>query len=68
MKGILQLFTDAKDRPEIKYVLGTLGFIASFVYLFVTKDIGGFSAAAGVSVGLFVTGAVGDSVVDKSGK
>jgi len=58
------MFTDALGRLEIKNVLGVIGFVGSFVYLFISHDGTGFGVAIGASIGLFVTTSVADSHLD----
>lgn len=61
---ILELLTDAKNRPEIKAVLGLLAIAVSFVWLFLKSDVPGFLAIFGSGAVLLGIQAVADAKID----
>ena len=72
----LDLLTDAKNRPEIKAILGLLSILTAFVlsitWLFVKSDIAGclalFGGFFGAGATLLGIQAVADAAIDKAAK
>jgi len=73
MNQIIGWFTDAKNRPEIKAVLGVISILTAFVlsitWLFVKSDVNGslalFGAFFGAGVSLLGIQAIADSKIDR---
>jgi hypothetical protein len=73
MNQIIGWFTDAKNRPEIKAVLGVISivtaFVLSIIWLFVKSDVQGalaiFGAFFGAGVSLLGIQAIADSRIDR---
>jgi hypothetical protein len=65
MKGFFGLFTDSKDRPEIKAVTGVVFIIAALVWLFWKGDVAGALAVAGFGTGLLFAKTIEDAKLDK---
>lgn len=61
----VQIFTDAKGRPEVKMILGIPMFIAAIVYGIVARDWIGFATLMGSSLALMGLTAAGDAAIDK---
>lgn len=68
MRDILvQIFTDAKGRPEVKMILGVPLFLAAVVHLIATRDLAVFGALMGTALTLMGITAAGDAAIDKAG-
>jgi len=76
---IKEIFTDSKGRPEIKNILGipatliglVIGSIAGIKSLIVADfnyDWAGWGIFMGVAIGLIVTTAVTDGIIDSQSK
>jgi hypothetical protein len=78
MNQIIGWFTDAKNRPEIKAVLGVLAivtaFVLSIIWLFAMKDRAGvvtealliFGTFFGCGAGLLGIQAIADAKIDSA--
>ena len=65
-KFLLGLLTDAKNRPEIKNVIGIFTVIVAFVYLFIRWEASGFAIIFGLGGTMIGLTTIGDAVVDSS--
>jgi hypothetical protein len=65
MKFIVEIFTDAKGRPEIKVILGVPILIAAVVYGISSHDWVGFAALSGFAVSLLTATTIADAQIDK---
>jgi hypothetical protein len=63
---IIDIFTDAKGRPEIKIILGVPIIIIAVGYGIKTHDWTGFSALMGFGVGLIGGTAITDALIDRA--
>jgi hypothetical protein len=65
-KIIVEVFTDAQGRPEIKNILGVPIIVIAVIYGIKSRDWVGFTALSGFGVGLLVGSTVADSLIDSS--
>jgi len=72
IKFLIEVFTDANGRPEIKMILGVpIIIIAVFYGIFSSvimnsPDWTGFGALSGLGLALIGTTAVADSLIDRN--
>lgn len=64
-KFIIEVFTDAAGRPEMKMILGIPTFIAAIVYGIWTREWKGFLVIMGTALSLMGLTTLGDAAIDK---
>lgn len=61
---IIEIFTDANKRPEIKNILGVPIIVAAVIYGIISRDWVGFTALSGFGVGLLFGSTIADAKLD----